>query len=77
MSNPVRLYTFRSLKNERGWPYSRQHTQRLIKAGRFPKPKKAPGGSFNIWTSEQIDEYYAALESTATECDAATIPNNI
>jgi predicted DNA-binding transcriptional regulator AlpA len=57
---PVKAYTFKTLKSERGWPYSRQHTHRLIKAGRFPPPKKAPGGSLNIWTDDQIDDYYAS-----------------
>ena len=60
-NKPQRLYTFLELKQERGWPYSRQHTDRLIKAGRFPRPKKAPGGSLNIWTSDQIDTYYKSL----------------
>jgi hypothetical protein len=63
-NKPQRLYTFQALKRERGWPYSRQHTVRLIKAGRFPRPKKAPGGALNIWTSEQIDNYFASLAFT-------------
>jgi hypothetical protein len=39
----------------------------LIKAGRFPKPKKAPGGKLNIWTDEQIDSYYASLSGTSND----------
>jgi hypothetical protein len=61
MSKPQKVYTFKTLKSERGWPYSRQHTQRLIKNGRFPRPRKAPGGTLNIWTDEQIDAYYKSL----------------
>ncbi len=57
---PVKVYTFETLKSERGWPYSRQHTHRLIKDGRFPPPKKAPGGVLNIWSEDQIDRYYAS-----------------
>jgi hypothetical protein len=51
---------YKTLKSERGWPYSRQHTHRLIKAGRFSRPKKAPGGNLDIWTDDQIDDYYAS-----------------
>jgi predicted DNA-binding transcriptional regulator AlpA len=66
MPTPQKVYTFKTLKIERGWPYSRQHTARLIKAGRFPEPKKAPGGVLNIWTDEQIDAYYASLTANTT-----------
>jgi len=61
MNAPQRLYTFQALKRERGWPYSRQHTDRMIEDGRFPHPKKAPGGALNVWTSDQIDKIYASL----------------
>jgi predicted DNA-binding transcriptional regulator AlpA len=57
---PQKVYTFKTLKSERGWPYSRQHTYRLIRAGRFPPPKKVPGGGLNMWTEDQIDHYYAS-----------------
>jgi hypothetical protein len=63
-SNPQKVYTFKTLKSERGWPYSRQHTQWLIKAKRFPAPRKAPGGVLNIWTDEDIDLYYASLATS-------------
>jgi predicted DNA-binding transcriptional regulator AlpA len=33
------LVDWKTLK-ELGWPYSRAHTHRLIRAGRFPKPHK-------------------------------------
>lgn len=32
--------TWKQLKEDYGWPYTRQHTWRLIKLGRFPKPSK-------------------------------------
>lgn len=71
MSNaPRRLYTFKDLKPIKGWPYSRGHTTRLIKAGKFPKPKKAPGGNLNIWTDEQIEAYYAQLSDDSSDADA-------
>jgi len=60
-NTPRRALTFKDLKQERGWPYSRQHTSRLVAAGRFPKPNKAPGGGLNIWFSDQIDAYFASL----------------
>jgi predicted DNA-binding transcriptional regulator AlpA len=67
MSNaPSRIYTFKDLKPIKGWPYSRQHTTRLINAGRFPKPIKAPGGNLNFWTDEQIETYYAQLSGDST-----------
>ena len=59
---PKRLLTFKRLKPERGWPYSRQHTYRLIKEGRFPRPKKFPGSAINFWTDDQIDDHYSTLE---------------
>ena len=67
----MKLYTFQTLKSECGWPYSRQHTDRLIKAGRFSKPKKAPGGSLNIWTEDQIDNYYSSLSDQQNNPGAA------
>jgi predicted DNA-binding transcriptional regulator AlpA len=45
--------------SERGIKFSRQHRDRLIKAGKFPKPVK-PGGNpngANAWIDTEIDEY--------------------
>jgi prophage regulatory protein len=42
-----------------GWPYSRTHTMRLVKAGRFPKPIKF-GDHRNAriaWRYADIQEY--------------------
>jgi len=39
MSEEPLLVDWKTLK-KKGWPYSRQHTYRLIKAGKFPEPKK-------------------------------------
>jgi prophage regulatory protein len=41
---------------ERGIKFSRQHRDRLIKAGKFPKPVK-PGGGVNAWVEDEIDAY--------------------
>jgi hypothetical protein len=60
-NNPSRrFYTFPDLKRI-GWPYSRQHTNRMINQGRFPRPKKAPGGVVNIWTSDQIEDVVTSI----------------
>jgi predicted DNA-binding transcriptional regulator AlpA len=44
---------------ERGIKFSRQHRDRLIKAGKFPKPVK-PGNDpngINAWIDTEIDAY--------------------
>jgi predicted DNA-binding transcriptional regulator AlpA len=57
-----RILTFRELKPRKGWPYSRQHTHRLIRAGRFPRPRKLPGGGLlNIWDEDVIDAFLASI----------------
>jgi predicted DNA-binding transcriptional regulator AlpA len=55
----VKPLTFDNLR-ERGWPYSKSHTWRLIRAGKFPPPKKMGLGpnAKNIWPEE---EYQAAV----------------
>jgi prophage regulatory protein len=44
---------------DRGITFSRQHLDRLIKAGQFPAPVK-PGGGVNAWIDNEIDDYQAA-----------------
>jgi predicted DNA-binding transcriptional regulator AlpA len=43
----------------RGIRFSRQHRDRLIKAGRFPKPVKPSGNpaGANAWIAAEIDQY--------------------
>ena len=54
--------TFRDLKTKKGWPYSRQHTHKLVKAGRFPTPDKLyEGGLLNVWDEDKIDTHLAAV----------------
>jgi predicted DNA-binding transcriptional regulator AlpA len=57
----MKLLTFNNLR-ERGWPYSKSHTWRLIRAGKFPKPKKLGLGqnAKNVWPE---DEYEAAIKT--------------
>jgi len=56
----MKLLTFNNLR-ERGWPYSKPHTWRLIRAGKFPAPKKLGFGpnSKNVW---EEDVYEAAIK---------------
>lgn len=55
--------TFKDLKTKKNWPYSRQHTDRLVRAGKMPRPKKRPGGgSLNLWDEQEIDAYYATFD---------------
>jgi prophage regulatory protein len=51
---------------EKGIAFSRQHRQRLIKAGKFPAPIKV-GENTNAWVETEIDEY---LKSRIAERDA-------
>jgi predicted DNA-binding transcriptional regulator AlpA len=66
----MKLLSFEGLR-ERGWPYSKVHTWRLIKAGKFPQPKKLGLGDNgkNVWTEE---EYDAALKTLLGEAPAAS-----
>ena len=69
--------TFKDLRNKKKWPYSHQHTKRLVDAGKMPRPKKRPGGgSLNLWDEEEFDAYYATFEaiSSQTETDMQTAP---
>jgi prophage regulatory protein len=54
------------LKEKKGWPYSRQHTYRLIRDGKFPKPIKL--GENRIAFSE--DEVDACIKARMAERDS-------
>jgi predicted DNA-binding transcriptional regulator AlpA len=66
----MKLLSFDDLRQHKGWPYSKVHTWRLIKAGKFPHPKKLGLGKNgkNTWTE---DEYDAALKSLLGETRSA------
>ena len=58
----MRLLSFPELKSAKGIPYSRAHTHRLIKAGRFPKPLKMGGPQGrNSWLEAEVDQYLERL----------------
>jgi predicted DNA-binding transcriptional regulator AlpA len=65
----ARKLTFQQLKTEKGWPYSRQHTHKLVKARRFPPPDKLyEGGLLNVWDEDAVDAHLAKrkFESSAS-----------
>ena len=52
---PTRVLTFDELKRSKGIPYSRQHVDRLEKAGKFPRRIKL--GRSVVWSEAEIDEW--------------------
>ena len=65
MSTDDRVLTFRDLKEKKGWPYTAVHTQRLVKAGKIPKPFKTGESGFNLWLESEIDAYLAGRAKQA------------
>src|SRR5262249_34677296 len=62
-----RKLLFHQLKTEKGWPFSRQYTDELVKAGKIPPPEKRPGaktGSRNFWDEDIWDRFHDAFVST-------------
>jgi predicted DNA-binding transcriptional regulator AlpA len=41
--------------------YSDTHIDRLVKAGKFPKPMKFGPGAKNLWTEDEMNALAAAL----------------
>jgi hypothetical protein len=64
--------TFRDLKTKKGWPYSRQHTDSLVRDGLFIRPTKIPNGNLNLYSEA---EYDAFVEKRLAARDARTDPN--
>jgi len=57
-----RALTFRQLQAQ-GWPYTRQHTHRLVKAGKLPPPFKAyDGGRLNLYSENAMDTFLRELQ---------------
>ena len=62
-----RALTLRQLRVEKGWPYSRQHTARLIKANKFLRPfKGAAGGTMNLFWEDEYDAFMAERAARRT-----------
>jgi hypothetical protein len=65
----ARKLTFQQLKIEKGWPYSRQHTHRLVAAGVFPQPGKLyDGGLLNVWDEDVVDAHMASRTDSESGC---------
>jgi len=69
MTSDDRVLTFKDLKTKKGWPYTAVHTQRLVKAGKIPRPFKSSddGGGLNLWLESVIDAYLAKRQKSADE----------
>ena len=52
----MRLIGYKRLKPEKGIEYSRVHTMRLVKAGKFPAPVQL-GDNRIAWVEEEVDRY--------------------
>ena len=58
----MRLIDAKGLKEKYGIDYSDTHRDRMIKAGRFPKPVQfIKGRSKNLWSEDEIAALAAAL----------------
>jgi hypothetical protein len=52
--------TFKELKRRKRWPFTPQYTNKLVRAGKFPRPFKAiEGGRVSLWRESDIDAYMA------------------
>jgi prophage regulatory protein len=56
----VRLIDAKGLRERKGLDYSKTHRDRLIKAGKFPKPINFGPGRKNHWNEDEIDALIAA-----------------
>lgn len=56
----MRLLTFDELRERKGHPYCRDHTRRLVKDGKFPKPITI-GTRRIAWVEEEVNSHYEGL----------------
>jgi prophage regulatory protein len=54
-----KLIPFERLKPDKGVPYTRDHTRRLVKDGLFPKPVQLGPGRI-AWLEDEVDAWIAA-----------------
>jgi predicted DNA-binding transcriptional regulator AlpA len=59
----VNLLAFEELKPKKGINYTRDHTRRLGKQGKFPKPIRLGGGRRILFIEEEIDAYIEQLRA--------------
>jgi prophage regulatory protein len=63
----MRLIPFADLRPKKGIPYCRDHTRRLSKVGRFPKP--VPLSNRRIaYVEEEIDQWVAEKLAARNGC---------
>jgi prophage regulatory protein len=65
----MRLLSWKALQ-ERGHVYTRRHTERLVKASKFPAPIKV-GDHRIAWIEEEVDAHYVRLAAQRGLKDAA------
>jgi prophage regulatory protein len=53
------MVTFKGLK-AKGHPFTRRHTERLVKEGKFPAPVQV-GENRIAWFEDEVDAHYARL----------------
>jgi predicted DNA-binding transcriptional regulator AlpA len=54
----------------KGITWSREHTRRMWKIGKFPRPFKLADKGWNVWSEEEIDNW---LEAQASQRRAAAV----
>ena len=54
----MRILRFPELKPEKGIPYSRVHTDRLEKAGKFPRRVRLSDNAVG-WVEDELDKWLA------------------
>ena len=69
---PEAVLTFEELKERKRWPFTREWTWKLVKAGRFPKPFKIESGRLNLWRESDIDAYFAERAKAAVSTKSLT-----
>jgi predicted DNA-binding transcriptional regulator AlpA len=57
--------------------YSDTHIDRLVKAGKFPKPMKLTPGSKNLWTEDEMNALAADMLAQRDRDDASPKPRKI
>ncbi len=67
----MKLITFSGLE-DKGFPYTRRHTERLVAEGKFPTPIKLGEGRNGriAWIESEIDEHYAKLAAQRKQVGA-------
>lgn len=53
-----RFLSYKDLVERKQWPFSRDHTRRLVREGKFPKPFKTSGEfGRNVWRESDVDAW--------------------